>query len=265
MPDPGATDLAVQLALLPTVTSLLREFGLRADAQAQRRRQLNTLWRAAYAYWRGWLAARIDRFRPHVSVDSLLSLLRDVVTEEGHVKQQQQQQQLQQQQRQKQQSSNPTPPPPSPLPFCGLPSTKIHSLCQKWLRGVDEQEQVSVMRHLVEFVQTNSGIVDKQLVLPPVSYSSSALLHPLLTDVCAHVKRVVTDRAYNGDLWPIVESKLRIHIGRCSFARLQTEHKQGSTDVLPADFTGGDDGGGSAHEESSPRLGGTWSESAHRI
>lgn len=234
--DPGATDLAAQLALVPTVTSL-REFTRRADAQAQRRRQLNTLWRAAHTYWRAWLAARIDQFMPHLPPDYDDSLLlRDAATE--------------------QKQPSPASTAKQPPPFCGLPNANIYSLCQTWLRGVGEQEQAAAMRQLVEFVHTNSGIVDKPLALP--TSSSSALLHQLLIDVCAHVKKLVTDRAYNGELWPILERKIRIHIGRRCFSRVQAEHEQCAA-IVAVTTNSGDDGSG-APEESTMRLGGTYSE-----
>lgn len=173
VPDPGADDVAAQLALLPTVASLLQEFTQRATAQAQRQRQPNTLWRAAHSYWREWLAARIDRLRPHVppdNYDSLLRLLRrgDVVGETRPVEHRL--------------GSLP--------PFCGLPSAEIHSLCKAWLHGVEEREQAEMIGQLVDFVQ-HANRVDQELTPP----QSPALLRTLLTDVCARVKSLVVDRS----------------------------------------------------------------------
>lgn len=224
VPDPAATDLTTQLALLPTVTALLREFHQRADAQAQRRRQLNTLWRVAQTYWREWLAARIDRLRSHVPPDDLVAL--------GE---------------QQQQSAAPA--------FCGLPDENIHSLCHAWLHGMEEQEKAAVMRRLVDFVHSTG----KQPPTAPSLSSPQTPLQALLIDVCAHVGRMVADRAYNGELWPVVESKLRVHIGRRCFARLRTEHEKGATNALPEGVVGPPPGadGGDADESAPLRLGGT--------
>lgn len=72
------------------------------------------------------------------------------------------------------------------------------------------------------------------------------------------MKKLVTDRAYNGELWPILERKIRIHIGRRCFSRVQAEHEQCA--AIVAVTTNSSDDGSGAPEESTMRLGGTYSE-----
>lgn len=97
-----------------------------------------------------------------------------------------------------------------------------------------------MIRQLVDFVQhANSVTTVDRVLVPP---QSPTLLRTLLTDVCARVKSVVVDRVYDGELWPIVESKLRVHIiGRRCFARLWMEHEQGAANVASTVATTSDD------------------------
>lgn len=203
IPNPAATDLETQLRLLPTVVALLSRAKGRAQAH-----QRNSPWRATHAYWREWLAARIEQLRsfaPPEYDDSLLSA---------------------------------DPPadallaPPTAAFGC-LPSASLQALCERWLCDVDEAERAACVAQLVDFVQSNRDMTLERPPAPPAQASEALRL--LLGSVCMHVRRKLADCTYDGDLWAVVESKLRGQIGRRLFGQLRASLETDGTDASPRD------------------------------